>query len=72
VPESSTDWIPDESGQIQLFVKFYWPDETDKRREGLWEAPESGMPDFSWHNIPKRGKNIPNDHTITQSQNYTN
>jgi hypothetical protein len=23
--------------------------------------PESGLPDFSLYNIPKRGKNIPNN-----------
>jgi hypothetical protein len=25
-----------------------------------------GLPDFSWYNIPKRGKNIPNDYKITK------
>jgi hypothetical protein len=27
---------------------------------------EPGLPDFSWHNSPKRGKNIPNGHKIYQ------
>jgi hypothetical protein len=30
----------------------------------IWSA---GMPDFSWCNLPKREKNIPNDHKILQS-----
>jgi hypothetical protein len=25
---------------------------------------ESGLPDFSWHKIPKTGENIPNDHKL--------
>jgi hypothetical protein len=28
-----------------------------------WEA---GLPDFYWYNIPKREKNIPNNHNIYQ------
>jgi hypothetical protein len=31
----------------------------------------SGLPDFSWYSIPKRGKNIPNNHKIYQmAPNY--
>jgi hypothetical protein len=33
----------------------------------------SGMPDFPWYKIPKRGKNIPIDHKIYQiAVKYTN
>jgi hypothetical protein len=24
------------------------------------------LPDFSWHNVPKLGENVPNYHNITQ------
>jgi hypothetical protein len=29
-------------------------------------AFNAGLPDFSWYNVPKRGKHIPNDCKITK------
>jgi hypothetical protein len=30
------------------------------------ENKKAGLPDFYWHNIPKREKNVPNSHKINQ------
>jgi hypothetical protein len=37
-----------------------------------WHDESQGLPDFSWCNIPKRGKNMPNSHKKYQmSTTYT-
>jgi hypothetical protein len=36
----------------------------------IWENGFPGLPDFSWYNMPKRGKTIPNTHKIYQIVTY--
>jgi hypothetical protein len=40
------------------FKNKLWADKLQKLVAFL--VSDSGLPDFSWHNVPKRGENIPN------------
>jgi hypothetical protein len=60
--ELSMEWVPPAMSQ-----RFSWPNET----RICWEQ-RSGLPDFTWYNIPKRVKiyqittKLPNGHKIYQ------